>query len=149
MGDIPVIEFAHLNFPSLTEFELDSAIGYARLCYEQTLDRDLLRILVNTTHKRREQKGVILPMLAAMVVKENVRLLWRATPEQIEDYRWKVEACKAAVMKIMSIRRVWQQQQEAQKRARGEPVARKPKAKQTEHPVEVTPSQEDQLRLFS
>lgn len=148
MGDIPVLEFANLNFPALTEFELDSAIGYARLCYEQTLDRDLLRILVNTTHSRRQPK-VILAMLAAMVVKENIQLPWRATPEQVEDYQWKVKACKAAIMKTMSIRRVWKQHQEAQKRARGEPVKRKPKPKQTEHPVEVKPSQEGQGRLFS
>jgi len=110
------------------------------------LDKNLLRILANTALQRwinETGRKVILPLIAANVVREAVPQF----PGSLVEVDQLYQAYKCAVMKIMSIRRVWQMKRDAEKHKRGEPVPER--IKQTEHPAETKPGQERQLRLFS
>lgn len=106
MSEVAVIEYAHLKFAALTEFELDCALGYARTYYEQNFDRDLMRIIVNTVHHRRKP-GVELPLLAATVIRENIHPPHNPSPQEQEDFDLAYRGWKGAVMLTMSIRSGW------------------------------------------
>lgn len=144
MAERSVIEFANLTYLALREYELDSALGYARTCYEQELNRDFLRLLINSVHQRRKP-GVALPLLAATVVKENVHPPENATQEQLEDFDFLYRAYKGAIMQTMSIRSVWVRAKGKKKKKAAPVVEKSP----TKYVQEVSKKHEGQLRMFS
>lgn len=163
MTERPVLAQKTFGYSPVTKAELDEAIEYAktdqteerykrgkqagqvkRKGYKgQELDRDLLRILGNTALQRRERKS-ILPKLAAAVVREAIPSFRGATAAETE---FRYQGYKRGVMKIMSIRRVWQIKADEQRRATGIPIPERPK--QTEFPMDSRPAFKNQRRLFS
>ncbi|MBI2610381.1 hypothetical protein HYW60_00380 [Candidatus Kaiserbacteria bacterium] len=124
MAQRPVLETEEVGFEPVSDYELDVGVAYARKEYAKDVDRDMLRVLVNTTLERRSPK-TILPFLAATVVRE-------AIPLKDKERAPKIEAYKGAVMKILSDRSVQKRGADARKRAAGREVP--PKPKPTEHP---------------
>lgn len=105
------------------EEELDVALEYAanaRGAYKRTLDRDLLRVLVNTVRQRRK-KSDILPMVAAKVARELI-------PYNEKKDALKYEAYKGAAMKVFSERAaakkraiaIWKAQRDAEQGAQAQ-----------------------------
>ena len=163
MADRPVINRKSIATGPVSNEELEAALVYAKKDRQarkrrkhdtkdpqryvgRELDKNLLRILANTALQRWVNdtgRKVILPLLAANVVREAVPQFKGSLAEIDQLY----QAYKCAVMKIMSIRRVWQMKHDAEKRKRGEEIPER--QKQTEHPQETKPGQQKQLRLFS
>jgi len=111
----------------------------------QQLEKYLVRILANSALKLwEEDRRVILPLLAANVIRKAIPLLSTDDAREVEN---RYEGYKRAVMKVMSMRGHWKQKSNRKKRKEGIPVP--PVPKQTEHPVETEPDQKGQLRLFS
>ncbi len=135
----PVVVQKSLGYQPVSEGELDIGVAYAKTEYEKDLDRDLLRLVVNTTLERRNAQTK-LAFLAATVVRENIRL---SNKEQAP----KIDAYKGAIMKVMSTRRVRQMQRDAEKRKQGLSIPMRPK--QVEHPLDPRPQFADQYRLIS
>jgi hypothetical protein len=158
MTEKPVLEQQRFEYRAVTEAELEEALEYARhdrpapkpkkgararkAYVGQELDRDLLRILGNSALERRKE-GSILPLLAASVVREAVPSFKGSE----QDIQRRYESYKCAVMKIMSIRRVWQMKQDAEKRRKGIPIPSR--TEQTQHPDDTRKRHKGQIRLFS
>lgn len=148
-----------LGYKPAMRAEIDLAVEYAKLdrpapkvrkgarqksaYVGQMLDRNLLRILVDTTLVRRKS-GTILPLLVGNVVREAIPQF--KVPDEAETNA-RYEAYKCAVMKIFSMRRVEQIARDKEKRERGQEIPAR--AKQTEHPKDTRSKHEGQLRLFS
>lgn len=131
-----VVSTQSLSYAPVTDIELTIGIEYAEKEYGKKPDKDMLKVMVNTVMQRRDRK-TILPFLAATVVREIV-------PQNNKEQAPKIEAYKGAIMKIMSTRRVRQQQKDAAKRAQGLTVPSRPKA--VEHPQD--PKRPAQLMLL-
>ncbi len=123
----PTVTPTQAQYEPVSEYELDVGIAHAKKEYRQDIDKDLLRLCVNTTLERRlkQSKRVILPFLAATVIREVVAA---RRPMHVE----KIDACKGAVMKIMSARSATKRARDAQKRKQGIEVP--PAPKPVEHP---------------
>ncbi len=163
MADRPVINRKSIATGPVSNEEIEAALAYARQDRQarkrrkhdtkdpqryvgRELDKNLLRILANSALQRwvnETGRKVILPLLAANVVREVIPQFQGSIAEVDQLY----QAYKCAVMKIMSIRRVWQMKRDAEKRKRGQEIPER--TKQTEHPAETKPGQQLQLRLFS
>lgn len=164
MTSKPVLQDKEIEYQPVREFELDEALAYAaqdrsevlykrgpkkgqvkRKAYVgQVLDRDLLRILGNTALERRAEKPTErLVQVAATVAREAIPS-YRGTERETQ---LRYEAYKCAVMKIMSIRRVWQMAMDERRKAQGLSIPER--IKQTEFPEDGRPKHKRQLRMFS
>ena len=125
----PVVAPAKPAYETVSDAELRLGRDHAQREYSIDPDPDLLRLCANTTLERwRQSRKVILPFLAATVVRETVP---PKTPNRLE----KIEALKGAVMKIMSARGHFKKARNAAKRERGVDVPATPR--QTEHPDDM------------
>ena len=131
-----VVSTQPLSYAPVTDVELAVGIEYAKKEHLKDLDRDMLKVLVNTVMKRRNPK-TILPFLAATVVRETI-------PNSNKLEAPKIEAYKSGIMKIMSTRRVRQQKKDAVKRKAGIPTPARAKA--VDHPED--PRRKGQLLLL-
>ncbi|MSU73902.1 hypothetical protein EXS56_02050 [Candidatus Kaiserbacteria bacterium] len=121
----PVLKNEAVKFPPPTEQELDTGVAWAKSQYEKDVDRDLLRVLMNTVNERRtSQRGPSLPDLVTEVVHQGV-------PLSNKDKAHKRAAYKGAIMKIYAGRSARVSQRAAQERknaeVRGPPRSKKPK----------------------
>ena len=164
MSSKPVLEEKEIKYKPVSNAELDEALVYAtqdrpEVRYKkgkkkgrvkrgvyvgQTLSRDLLRIIGNTTLERRakEPKAKLAP-LAANVAREAIPM-YQGTERETQ---LRYEGYKCAVMKIMNIRRVWQMRRDAERKALGLEIPERPA--QTEYPLDKRKKHEGQRRMFS
>ena len=124
MANRPVLETGEIAYVPVQDYELEIGLAYAKREHERELDRDMLKILVDTTLRRRTASS-ILPKLAATVIRE-------AIPLKNKEEAPKIEAYKSAVMKILSTRSALKRKANARKRKLGVLVPFK--VKPTEHP---------------
>ena len=136
MSQRAVVSTQPLSYRPVTDEELVIGIAYAEKEHHKKPDSDMLKVMVNTVMERREP-GVILPFLAAMVVREIV-------PQHDKLQAPKIEAYKSAIMKIMSTRSARKRKADADKRKQGLTVAPRPKA--VDHPMD--PKRKDQFMLL-
>jgi len=136
----PVLKREELPFGPVTEWELDTSLAYVREKYGTELDRDLLRILVNTTNERRSE-NVVLPLLAARVVSEGV-------PFKNKTEKPKYEAYKGGVMKVFSERSARSPKAQAKKIASAARTRASGQKKRREHPLDARPKHKGQLVLL-
>lgn len=139
MGGRRVIATEPAVAGAVSESELDIGITYARDPagkYRRVLDRDLLRLIVDTVMARREQHS-ILPFLTATVAREVI-------PEREKKDALKYEAYQGAAMKIFSARSV----RARAARAHSPQSTRSPKAGSPMHPEDTRPKYKGQLILL-
>lgn len=162
MAERLILKQGSVPYRPVSEAELDEAVAYAtigrpehratkgrrkgqviRKAYiGQELDRDMLRVLGNTALSRREPKSR-LALLAANVVREAVPSFSGTVAEVEKRY----EGYKCAVMKMMSLRRVWQMQRDTERLEQGLPIPERPE--QVEYPEDERKKFTGQLRLIS
>lgn len=126
-----------------TESELNIALVYAKDPegkYKRDIDRDLLRLIVNTAIERR-RPGVILPFLVAEIAREVI-------PLSEKKDALKYEAYKGAAMKIFSERSAWKSKGAAHKRRRATEEAQRSKDRKTRHPEDARPKYKGQYKLL-
>jgi hypothetical protein len=143
MSDRPVLKREVLAFGPVTEWELDIALKYVRDPkgkYKVELDRDLLRVLVNTANERRS-KGVILPLLVARIVSEGIPFKNKAEKPKYESY-------KGAVMKVFSERSARSPAAQAKKVASAARTRRTGQRKRGTHPEDARKKHKGQLILL-
>ena len=139
----PTVSTRDLDGLPVSEDELDAALAYARKPkpegkYERELDRDLLRLVVNTAIERRGP-GEILPRLVAEIARE-------VLPYGQKKDALKYEAYKGAAMKVFSDRSAWKRKGVARKkRLKREAQAPPEKGKPLE---DKRPKYRGQLKLF-
>ncbi len=143
MVDRPVLKREELEFAAVSEWELDIAMAYARDPkgkYRVELDRDLLRVLVNTANERRS-RNVILPLLVARVVSDGI-------PFKNKTEKPKYEAYKGSVMKVFSERSARSPAAQAKKIASAARTRRTGKKGRRDYPEDSHPKHKGQLRMF-
>ena len=140
-ADKMVVSHAELQGAPVSEQELDTALAYAheeppKGKYGRDLDRDLLRIIINTVIERRDA-GTKLPFLTAHVVREVLPLVEK-------NDTLKYEAYKGATMKVFSTRSAWKR--------RGATRTRKAAARDSTGPPkpleDLRPKYKGQYKLF-
>lgn len=145
MTDRPVIITEPLDGP-VSDWELGVALDYARRPkpegkYERELDRDLLRLVVNTVIERREP-GSILPFLTAEVARQVI-------PQREKKDALKYEAYKGAAMKVFSGRSARARAARAEEKKRIRPSARPPPSeKKKVFPEDQRPKHKGQLKML-
>ena len=137
----PVLKRQEVRFPPATEQELDTGILWAKTQYEKDIDRDMVRVLVNTANERRSsQPGPSLPDLVAEVVHDGV-------PLSDKQEAHKRAAYKGAIMKIYAGRSARVSKQAAQKR-NSAGIRAPPRSKKKKFTEDARPKYKGQLKLL-
>ncbi len=144
VAEKPVVSEMRFDGGPVNEDELDKALEYAQNPkgkYKKELDRDILRLVVNTVIGHREP-GVILPFLTAEVVRKVV-------PYAQRKDALKYEAYKGAAMKVFSDRSAWKSKTVARKRAqaRSQPPPGKAGSRKR-YPEDTRPKHKGQLKML-
>ncbi len=136
----PVVTTTTVTHDSISDHELEVGVAYAKREYGRDIDHDLLKLMAETTLARRKPK-IIMPFLAATVIREIIR---RQNKDRQRSLEPKIDAFKGAVMKIMNGRSQVRRRKNDQKRKQGIDI---PVIKQTEHPQD--PKNVAQYLLFN
>lgn len=139
----PTITTNELNGLPATESELDIGLVYAKDPegkYGRDVDRDLLRLVVNTAIERR-RTGTILPFLVAEIAREVIPLAEKKDALKYEAY-------KGAAMKIFSERSAWKSRTMTRKRKHAAEETRRSKDKSIKHPEDARPKHRGQYKLL-
>lgn len=143
MTERPVISTEPLDGP-VSDWELNVALDYARNPkgkYRRELDRDLLRLVVNTAIERRRPES-ILPFLTAEVAREVI-------PQREKKDALKYEAYKGAAMKVFSGRSARARSARAQKKKAARPRSHPPPSeKPGVYPEDQRPKHKGQLKML-
>lgn len=136
----PIVKIAELQGAPVSETELDTALAYARDPegkYKRELDRDLLRLVVNTAIKRRQREDA-LPRLVAEIARE-------VLPYGQKKDALKYEAYKGAAMKVFADRSAGKRKGAATRRRRERDSQAPPKAQPAE---DTRPKYRGQYKLL-
>ena len=137
----PVLKSEAVKYPPPTEQELDIGVAWAKSQYEKDIDRDLLRVLVNTANERRSsQPGPSLPDLVTEVVRDGV-------PLSDKQEAHKRAAYKGAVMKIYAGRSARVSQKAAYER-KNAGVRAPPRPKKGKFTEDARPKHKGQYKLL-
>ena len=137
----PTLSVQELMFGPVSERELDTGLEWANRQYEKEIDRDLLRVFVNTANERRTSKPrSSLPDLVSEIVHEGV-------PLSNKEEAHKRSAYKGAVMKIFADRSAWKSKMAAGRRKRTKQQKDGPQGND-KHPEDPRPRFKGQLKLL-
>jgi hypothetical protein len=137
----PVLKREEVRYPPATEQELDVGIEWAKVQYEKDIDRDMVRVLVNTANERRSsQSGVSLPDLVSEVVHDGV-------PLSNKQEAHKRSAYKGAIMKIYSGRSARVSKHAAQHRKQAG-IRAPPRSKKLKFTEDARPKHKGQFKLL-
>lgn len=137
----PVLKQEAVEYPPASEQELDVGVAWAKSQYEKDIDRDMLRVLVNTANERRSSTpGPSLSDLVTEVVHDGV-------PLSNKEEAHKRAAYKGAVMKIYAGRSARVSKKAAQRRRNAE-VRAPPRSRKRRFTEDARPKYKGQLKLL-
>ncbi len=137
----PTLSIQELLYSSVSERELDTGLEWAGSQYEKEIDRNLLRLLVNTANERRtSQRRSRLPDIVGQIVREGV-------PLSNKEEAHKRAAYTGAVMKIFADRSAWKSRRAAAKRKGAKQVKEAPHGSE-KHPEDARPRFKGQFKIW-